>query len=74
VTSIDDSRSPTQHSHEPNGPTIREHIVRFIRWAIKARLVAADLDVTPHPRDRLSAIRMIVFAQRGWVGSHLLHP
>ena len=73
------------------GPTTREHIIRFIRWAIKARLVPSDLEVTPHrrgtaprmpieqqnaviekvahqqtlhPRDRLAAILMIVFAQR----------
>lgn len=76
---------------QSSGPTTREHIVRFIRWAIKARLIAADLEVTPHrrgtaprmpitqqnavieqvahqqtlhPRDRLAAILMIIFAQR----------
>lgn len=76
---------------QSTGPTTREHITRFIRWAMKARLVAADLEVTPHrrgtaprmpitqqnaviekvahqqtlhPRDRLAAILMIVFAQR----------
>jgi hypothetical protein len=73
------------------GPTTREHIMRFVRWAIKARLVNTDLEVMPHrrgtaprmpitqqnaviervvhqqtlhPRDRLAAILMIVFAQR----------
>jgi integrase len=73
------------------GPTTRDHILRFIRWAIKAKLVASDLEVTPHrrgtaprmpiaqqnaviekvahqqtlhPRDRLAAILIIVFAQR----------
>ncbi|WP_409429454.1 hypothetical protein [Mycobacterium sp. SMC-11] len=70
-------------------PTTREHIARFIRWAIKSRLVPGDLEVTPHrrgprmpiteqnaviekvahqqtlhPRDRLAAILVIVFAQR----------
>jgi len=76
---------------QSTGPTTREHILRFIRWAIKAKLVASDLEVTPHrrgtaprmsteqqnaviervvhqqtlhPRDRLAAILMIVFAQR----------
>lgn len=76
---------------QSTGPTTREHISRFIRWAIKARVIASDLEVTPHrrgtaprmsteqqnaviekvahqqtlhPRDRLAAILMIVFAQR----------
>jgi integrase len=76
---------------QSTGPTTREHILRFIRWAIKAKLIASDLEVTPHrrgtaprmpiaqqnavieqvahqqtlhPRDRLAAILVIVFAQR----------
>jgi len=76
---------------QATGPTTREHILRFIRWAIKTRLIASDLEVTPHrrgtaprmpiaqqnavieqvahqqtlhPRDRLAAILIIVFAQR----------
>jgi len=76
---------------QSTGPTTREHIARFIRWAIKSRLIPADLEVTPHrrgtaprmpiteqnaviekvahqqtlhPRDRLAAILVIVFAQR----------
>jgi len=76
---------------QSTGPTTREHILRFIRWAIKAKLIASDLEVTPHrrgtaprmpiaqqnavieqvahqqtlhPRDRLAAILIIVFAQR----------
>jgi integrase len=76
---------------QANGPSTREHVLRFIRWAIKAKLVPSDLEVTPHrrgtapsmpidqqnaviekvahqqtlhPRDRLAAILMIVFAQR----------
>jgi integrase len=76
---------------QATGPTTREHILRFIRWAIKARLIASNLEVTPHrrgtaprmpiaqqnavieqvahqqtlhPRDRLAAILIIVFAQR----------
>jgi integrase len=32
------------------GRTTREHIQRFIRWASKARLIASDLEVTPHRR------------------------
>lgn len=35
---------------QSTGPTTREHILRFIRWAIKAKLVASDLEVTPHRR------------------------
>ena len=35
---------------QSTGPTTREHILRFIRWAIKAELVASDLEVTPHRR------------------------
>jgi hypothetical protein len=35
---------------QSTGPTTREHILRFIRWAIKAKLVAPDLEVTPHRR------------------------
>jgi len=76
---------------QSTGPTTREHILPFIRWAIKAKLVASDLEVTPHrrgtaprmsteqqnavieqvvhqqtlhPRDRLAAILIIIFAQR----------
>jgi hypothetical protein len=76
---------------QSTGPTTREHISRFIRWAIKARVIASNLEVAPHrrgtaprmpieqqnaviekvahqqtlhPRDRLAAILMIVFAQR----------
>ena len=76
---------------QATGPTTREHVLRFIRWAIKAKLIASDLEVTPHrrgtaprmsidqqnaviekvahqqtlhPRDRLAAILIIVFAQR----------
>jgi hypothetical protein len=76
---------------QATGPSTRGHIERFIRWAIKARLVPSDLEVTPHrrgsprmssdqqnavveqvvhqpaalhPRDRLAAILIIVFAQR----------
>lgn len=75
---------------QATGPTTRGHIYRFIRWAIKVRLVASDLEVAPHrrgtaprmsndqqnaviekvvhqqtlhPRDRLAAILVIVFAQ-----------
>jgi hypothetical protein len=66
-------------------------MARFIRWAIKSRLIASSLEVTPHqrgstrmsidqqnavieqvvhqpaalhPRDRLAAILIIIFAQR----------
>jgi len=76
---------------QSTGPTTREHITRFIRWAIKSRLLPSNLEVTPHrrgtaprmpvteqnaviekvahqqtlhPRDRLAAILVIVFAQR----------
>jgi integrase len=76
---------------QSTGPTTRGHILRFIRWAIKVKLVASNLELTPHrrgtarrmpidqqnaviekvvhqqtlhPRDRLAAILVIVFAQR----------
>jgi integrase len=76
---------------QSTGPITRGHILRFVRWAIKTRLIASDLEVTPHrrgtaprmpieqqnaviekvahqqtlhPRDRLAAILIIVFAQR----------
>lgn len=76
---------------QATGPSTREHVLRFIRWAIKAKLIPADLEVAPHrrgtaprmpidqqnaviekvahqqtlhPRDRLAAILIIVFAQR----------
>lgn len=35
---------------QSSGPTTRGQIERFIRWAIKAKLVAVDLEVTPHQR------------------------
>jgi len=35
---------------QSTGPTTREHILRFIRWAIKTRLIPSDLVVTPHRR------------------------
>jgi integrase len=35
---------------QSTGPTTREHISRFIRWAIKARLISSELQVTPHRR------------------------
>jgi len=76
---------------QSTGPSTREHILRFIRWAIQAKLIASDLEValhrrgiaprmpvaqqnavieqvahqqTLHPRDRLAALLIIVFAQR----------
>ncbi|MGY4649802.1 hypothetical protein [Mycobacterium sp. URHB0021] len=35
---------------QSTGPTTREHILRFIRWAIKAKPEASDLAVIPHRR------------------------
>jgi integrase len=35
---------------QSTGPTTREHILRFVRWAIKAKLIPSDLEVTPHRR------------------------
>ena len=35
---------------QATGPSTREHVLRFIRWAIKARLIPPDLEVTPHRR------------------------
>jgi hypothetical protein len=90
-TTVDEVTQAHIDLWQATGPTTREHILRFIRWAIKAKLVASDLEVTPHrrgtaprmpiaqqnavieqvahqqtlhPRDRLAAILIIVFAQR----------
>jgi hypothetical protein len=35
---------------QSTGPITREHIFRFVRWAIKAKLISAALAVTPHRR------------------------
>ena len=90
-TSVDQLTQAHIDLWQATGPATREHIVRFVRWAIKARLIASNLEVTPHrrgtaprmsiaqqnavvekvahqqtlhPRDRLAAILIIVFAQR----------
>jgi hypothetical protein len=90
-TSVDQLTQAHIDLWQATGPATREHIVRFVRWAIKARLIASDLEVAPHrrgtaprmpiaqqnavieqvahqqtlhPRDRLAAILIIVFAQR----------
>ena len=61
---------------QSTGPTTREHIIRFIRWAIKARLISFDLDVTPHRRG--TAPRMPVTQQNAVIekAAHqqTLHP
>jgi hypothetical protein len=55
---------------QSTGPTTREHIVRFIRWAIKARLIASDLEVTRQRRG--TAPRMPV-AQQNAVVEQVAH-
>jgi len=35
---------------QSSGPTTRGHIERFIRWAIRTKLIADDLEITPHRR------------------------
>jgi len=43
----------TQHeldAWQAGGPSTREHVYRFIRWAIATRIVPADLTVIPHRR------------------------
>lgn len=35
---------------QAGGPTTRKAVTRFVRWAIKARLVSPDLTTTPHRR------------------------
>lgn len=40
---------------QSTGPTTREHIARFIRWAIKSKLLPSDLEVTPHRRGTSAA-------------------
>jgi hypothetical protein len=95
VTEHDTSLSNLTQGHidlwQSSGPTTREHIFRFVRWAIKVKLIGSDLAVaqhargnaprmpiheqdavvekvvhqrTLHPRDRLAAILVIVFAQQ----------
>jgi hypothetical protein len=36
---------------QSTGPTTREHVLRFIQWAIKAKLIASNLEVTPHAEE-----------------------
>lgn len=55
---------------QATGPTTREHILRFIRWAIKAKLVASDLEVSPHRRG--NAPRMSI-AQQNAVIEQVAH-
>ncbi len=61
---------------QSTGPTTREHIIRFIKWAIKARLVASDLEVTPHRRG--TAPRMSITQQNAVIEKvahqQTLHP
>jgi hypothetical protein len=60
---------------QATGPT-REHILRFIRWAIKAKLIPADLAVAPHRRG--TAARMPVQQQNAVIEQvahqQTLHP
>jgi len=55
---------------QATGPTTRKHILRFIRWAIKAKLVASDLEVSPHRRG--NAPRMSI-AQQNAVIEQVAH-
>ncbi|MEE6163401.1 MULTISPECIES: hypothetical protein [unclassified Mycolicibacterium] len=61
---------------QSTGPTTREHIFRFIRWTIKTKLIASDLEVTPHRRG--SAPRLPVGEQNAVlekvVHQQTLHP
>ena len=61
---------------QSTGPTTREHILRFIRWAIKAKLIASDLEVTPHRRG--TAPRMPIEQQNAVIEKvahqQTLHP
>ncbi len=42
---------------QAGGPATRKAVTRFVRWAIKARLVSPDLTTTPHRRDQPQAQR-----------------
>ena len=61
---------------QSTGPTTREHILRFIRWAIKAKLIASDLEVDPHRRG--TAPRMPIAQQNAVIEQvahqQTLHP
>ncbi|WP_231989723.1 hypothetical protein [Mycobacterium sp. 852002-51057_SCH5723018] len=63
-------------SADLRGPTTREHILRFIRWAIKAKLIPSNLEVTPHRRG--TAPRMPIAQQKAVIEQvahqQTLHP
>lgn len=55
---------------QSTGPTTREHILRFIRWAIKTKLIPSDLEVTPHRRG--TAPRLPITEQNAVI-EHVVH-
>lgn len=55
---------------QSTGPTTREHILRFIRWAIKTKLLPSDLEVTPHRRG--TAPRLPITEQNAII-EHVVH-
>ncbi|MBA5847364.1 Fis family transcriptional regulator [Gordonia amicalis] len=48
--SIGDLSQADLDSWQADGPSTREFAIRFLAWAIKTKLVAADLTMTPHRR------------------------
>lgn len=49
-TSISDLSQSDLDAWQAEGPSTREFAIRFLAWAIKTKLVAADLTMTPHRR------------------------
>ncbi|MCX2756751.1 MULTISPECIES: Fis family transcriptional regulator [unclassified Gordonia (in: high G+C Gram-positive bacteria)] len=49
-TSILDLSQSHLDAWQAEGPSTREFAIRFLAWAIKTKLVAADLTMTPHRR------------------------
>ena len=48
--SIGDLSQADLDAWQAEGPSTREFAIRFLAWAIKTKLIAADLTMTPHRR------------------------
>ncbi|WP_257232900.1 Fis family transcriptional regulator [Rhodococcus qingshengii] len=48
--SIDDLSQADLDAWQAEGPSTREFAIRFLAWAVKTKLVARDLTMTPHRR------------------------
>ncbi|WP_349632353.1 Fis family transcriptional regulator [Gordonia sp. L191] len=60
--SIGDLSQADLDAWQAEGPSTREFAIRFLAWAIKTKLVAADLAMTPHRRG--TSAKMSVEDQR----------